>query len=82
MSWKTVPTTSSPSVSCAEMYAWPWGWGKGEGGEAECVGLRCVFMRLGGAHAGELMRLTLSEEELSVRGSSHTHTQRELVRLG
>ena len=59
-----------------------WAWGRGEGGEAECVGLRCVFMRLGGAHAGELMRPTLCEEELSVRGSSHTHTHTELVRLG
>ena len=41
MSWKTVPTTSSPSVSCAEMYAWPWGWGRSKGGaEARAEAMR------------------------------------------
>ena len=41
MSWKTVPTTSSPSVSCAEMYAWPWGWGRSKWGWGRGEGWGC-----------------------------------------
>ena len=64
MSWKTVPTTSSPSVSCAEMYAWPWGgWGRGEGWVAAEAVVRAGSGEGGSGGegrdggGGELMRL-------------------------
>ena len=48
MSWKTVPTTSSPRVSCAEMYACTWGVGRGEGGWLGAWGCAvCLCERVG-----------------------------------